>query len=151
MKELPKSSRRATTTQASDRRRGSVYPLRRSRAGVRLIGVEYLVSDAIYQKMPAEEKAYWHDHKFEVDAGLLKSLTQVGDEAKKSLAGVRPLWGKVYHTRASGKTYLIGPASTLLERDGRGGRSSSRSLRRNRRGNDSMKEASPRFINGQFT
>lgn len=77
--------------------------------GARLIGVEYLVSDAIYQKMPPEEKAYWHDHKFEVDAGLLKSLTQVGDEAKKSLAGVRPLWGKVYHTWASGKTYPIGP------------------------------------------
>ena len=44
----------------------------------RLIGVEYLVSDAVFEKMPAEEKAYWHDHKYEVDAGLLKSLTQIG-------------------------------------------------------------------------
>lgn len=75
----------------------------------RLIGIEYLVSDALYQKMPPEEQAYWHDHKFEVDSGLLKSLTQVGAEAKKTMAGVRPLWGKVYHTWASGKTYPIGP------------------------------------------
>ena len=75
----------------------------------RLIGVEYLVSDRIYQTMPAEEKLYWHDHKYEVDAGLLKSLTQTGEEEKKTLANVRPLWGKVYHTWASGKTYPIGP------------------------------------------
>ena len=76
----------------------------------RLIGIEYLVSDAIYQKMPAEEKAYWHDHKHEVDAGLLKSLTQTGEDEKKTMAAVRPLWGKVYHTWASGRDFPRGPA-----------------------------------------
>ncbi|HWE35473.1 MAG TPA: DUF1264 domain-containing protein [Isosphaeraceae bacterium] len=75
----------------------------------RLIGVEYLVSDRIYQAMPAEEKAYWHDHKYEVDAGLLKSLTQSGADEKATLAKVRTLWGKVYHTWASGKSYPSGP------------------------------------------
>ena len=75
----------------------------------RLIGVEYLVSDALYQKMPAEEKTYWHDHKYEVDAGLLKSLTQSGDDEKKTLAAVRTLWGKTYHTWTSGKSYPSGP------------------------------------------
>jgi Protein of unknown function (DUF1264) len=75
----------------------------------RLIGVEYLVSDALYQKMPPEEKLYWHDHKYEVDAGLLKSLTQTGADEKKTLAAVRTLWGKVYHTWASGKSYPSGP------------------------------------------
>ena len=74
----------------------------------RLIGVEYLVSDALYQKMPADEKLYWHDHKYEVDAGLLKSLTQTGAEEKATLAVVRTLWGKVFHTWASGKTYPAG-------------------------------------------
>jgi hypothetical protein len=76
----------------------------------KLIGVEYLVSDAVYQKMPAEEKAFWHDHKYEVDAGYLKSLTQTGDEEKQALAKVRTLWGKVYHTWASGSDYPRGPA-----------------------------------------
>ncbi len=76
----------------------------------RLIGIEYLVSDAVYQKMPAEEKAYWHDHKYEVDAGYFKSLTQTGDEEKQTLAKVRTLWGKVYHTWASGTDYPRGPA-----------------------------------------
>jgi hypothetical protein len=75
----------------------------------RLIGIEYLVSDTLYQKMPTEEKVYWHDHRHEVDAGLLKSLTQAGDEEKKTLAVVRTLWGKVFHTWATGKTYPVGP------------------------------------------
>ncbi len=75
----------------------------------RLIGVEYLVSDAVYRKMPAEEKPYWHDHKHEVDAGLLKSLTQSGDDEEKTMSAVRPLWGKVFHTWTTGKTYPIGP------------------------------------------
>ena len=76
----------------------------------KLIGVEYLVSDAIYQTMPEDEKAYWHDHKHEVDAGLLKSLTQTGAEEKATLAAVRPLWGKIFHTWTHGKTYPRGPA-----------------------------------------
>lgn len=76
----------------------------------KLIGIEYLVSDAVYQKMSAEEKTFWHDHKYEVDAGYLKSLTQTGDEEKQTLAKVRTLWGKVYHTWASGSDYPRGPA-----------------------------------------
>ena len=75
----------------------------------KLIGIEYLVSDELYQKMPLGEKQYWHDHKHEIDTGLLKSLTQTGDEEKKTLAAVRPLWGKVYHTWTTGATYPIGP------------------------------------------
>jgi hypothetical protein len=76
----------------------------------RLIGTEYLVSDAVYQKMPPEEMQFWHDHKYEVDAGLLRSLTQSGVEEKASLAKARTLWGKIFHTWASGQTYPRGPA-----------------------------------------
>lgn len=76
----------------------------------KLIGIEYLVTDAMYQKFPAEEKAYWHDHKHEVDAGLIRSLTQKGEEEKATLGVVRTLWGKVYHTWASGEDYPRGPA-----------------------------------------
>ena len=76
----------------------------------RLIGVEYLVTDQVYQKMPPEEKLYWHDHKHEIDAGLLKSLTQAGEAERKTLAKVRTMWGKVYHTWSSGSSYPSGPA-----------------------------------------
>jgi hypothetical protein len=76
----------------------------------RLIGVEYLVSPQAFEKMPPEEKAYWHDHKYEVDAGLLKSLTQSGADEKATLAKVRTLYGKIFHTWSTGRTYPSGPA-----------------------------------------
>jgi hypothetical protein len=75
----------------------------------RLIGIEYLVSDAIYRSMPEEERAYWHDHEHEVDARLIRSLTQTGDEEAATLAKVRTLRGKVFHTWVSGSTYPEGP------------------------------------------
>lgn len=75
----------------------------------KLIGIEYLVSDAVYRTMPPEEKVYWHDHKYEVDSGLLKSLTQTGADEAKAMKAVRPLWGKVFHTWATGKSYPSGP------------------------------------------
>ncbi len=75
----------------------------------KLIGIEYLVSDALYQKMPPEEKLYWHDHKYEVDSGLLRSMTQTGEDEQKTLAVVKTLWGKVFHTWATGKAYPSGP------------------------------------------
>ena len=76
----------------------------------RLIGVEYLVSAAVYRSMPAEEQAYWHDHVNEVDAHLLRSLTQTGADEAATLAQVRTLYGKIYHTWVAGSTYPAGPA-----------------------------------------
>jgi hypothetical protein len=79
-------------------------------APTRLIGVEYLVSDEVYQKMPAEEKLYWHDHSDEVDAGLVSSPRQSRSEERETLALVRTLWGKVYYTWASRSDYPRGPS-----------------------------------------
>ena len=63
----------------------------------------------MYQKFSAEEKSYWHDHGHEVDAGLIRSLTQSGEDEKATLKVVRTLWGKVYHTWADGEDYPADP------------------------------------------
>jgi hypothetical protein len=76
----------------------------------RLIGIEYLVTDEVYRQMPPEEQAYWHDHKYEVDSGLLRSLTQSGADEVATLAKARTLWGKFDHTWVSGQAYPQGPA-----------------------------------------
>jgi hypothetical protein len=75
----------------------------------RLIGVEYLVSDEVYRKMPAEERLYWHNHQYDDDTGLVRNPTQSGAEAAATRAPVRARWGKVYHTWVSGGDYPIGP------------------------------------------
>jgi hypothetical protein len=79
----------------------------------RLIGVEYLVSDEVYRRMPAEERIYWHDHQYEADAGLLTSPTRSGVDEAPTFPKVSTLWGKVYHTWASGGDYPRGPAAVL--------------------------------------
>ena len=37
----------------------------------RLIGVEYIISEALFVQLPAEEKSLWHSHRYEVMSGLL--------------------------------------------------------------------------------
>jgi hypothetical protein len=37
--------------------------------GARLIGVEYIVSEATFNTLDDEEKKYWHSHKFEIESG----------------------------------------------------------------------------------
>jgi hypothetical protein len=76
----------------------------------KLIGTEYLITDEVYRKLPQQERTFWHDHRYEVDAGLLRSLTQTGDEERATLAKVRTLWGKIFHTWVSGTTFPHGPA-----------------------------------------
>lgn len=37
----------------------------------RLIGVEYIVSEKVFQGLPDEEKKLWHTHEYEVKGGIL--------------------------------------------------------------------------------
>ncbi|CAN6444481.1 unnamed protein product [Victoria cruziana] len=39
-------------------------------AGARLIGVEYIVSDSIFESLPVEEQKLWHSHAYEIKSGL---------------------------------------------------------------------------------
>ena len=50
----------------------------------RLIGVEYIISEALFKNLPAEEKKLWHSHRYEVMSGLL-TATSLSDAAEKEL------------------------------------------------------------------
>ncbi|KAK9085735.1 hypothetical protein Sjap_026146 [Stephania japonica] len=39
-------------------------------ARARLIGIEYIVSDRIFETLPPEEQKLWHSHAYEIKAGL---------------------------------------------------------------------------------
>jgi hypothetical protein len=64
----------------------------------RLIGVEYLISDAAYRKLPAEEKKYWHAHTYEVLGGGLIAPGMTPEEERKFMKMILPTWGKAWHT-----------------------------------------------------
>jgi len=64
----------------------------------RLIGIEYIVSERIFETLPEEEKRFWHSHAYEVSSGALiaprvPGVAELGDMQK--LAGT---YGKTWHT-----------------------------------------------------
>jgi hypothetical protein len=64
----------------------------------KLIGVEYIISDAAYRKLPEEEKKYWHAHTYEVLGGGLIAPAMSPEEEAKFMKMVLPTWGKAWHT-----------------------------------------------------
>ena len=64
----------------------------------KLLGVEYIVSDAIYRKLPAEEKKYWHAHTYEVLGGGLIAPGMNPDDELKFMKMILTTWGKAWHT-----------------------------------------------------
>ena len=43
----------------------------------RLIGLEYIISDQLFETLPEEEKIYWHSHKYEVQSGTLQVCPRI--------------------------------------------------------------------------
>lgn len=64
----------------------------------KLLGVEYLISDAAYRKLPAEEKKYWHAHTYEVLGGGLIAPDMTPEDEMKFMKMILPTWGKAWHT-----------------------------------------------------
>lgn len=64
----------------------------------RLIGVEYIVSDDAYRKLPDAEKKYWHPHTYEVLAGGLIAPGMTPDDELAFMKALLPTWGKTWHT-----------------------------------------------------
>jgi hypothetical protein len=70
--------------------------------GARLHGVEYIISETLYGTLPADERAYWHPHNYEILSGELRApgLPAVAeDEAMKSKLNS---YGKTWHVWNTG-------------------------------------------------
>jgi hypothetical protein len=64
----------------------------------KLIGVEYLISDEAYRKLPDGEKRYWHAHTYEVLGGGLIAPGMPAEKEKEFMKAVLTMWGKAWHT-----------------------------------------------------
>jgi hypothetical protein len=71
-----------------------------NKPGAKILGVEYIVTDDIYQSLSKDEKAFWHPHDYEVTSGLLVAPKLSEEEENKFMAVVRKTWGKTFHTWA---------------------------------------------------
>lgn len=64
----------------------------------KLIGIEYIVSSALFAKLPADEKHLWHSHAHEVRSGELVApgIPQIAEhELMEKIANT---YGKTWHT-----------------------------------------------------
>lgn len=64
----------------------------------RILGVEYIISDELYRKLPKTEKKYYHPHAYEVTSGLLVAPNMTAEAEDKLMAGIVMTWGKTWHT-----------------------------------------------------
>jgi hypothetical protein len=64
----------------------------------KLLGVEYIISDEAYRKLPDEEKKFWHAHTYEVLGGGLIAPHMSAEEEMKFMKAVLKTWGKAWHT-----------------------------------------------------
>jgi len=64
----------------------------------KLIGVEYLISEDAYAKLPETEKKFWHSHTYEVLGGDLIAPGMTAEDEMKFMKVVIKTWGKAWHT-----------------------------------------------------
>jgi hypothetical protein len=71
-------------------------------ADSRMMGIEYIVSEKVYDGLPSEEKAYWHPHNFEILSGQLRMPGLPDVAEKEALEGKMNSYGKTWHTWMTG-------------------------------------------------
>jgi hypothetical protein len=64
----------------------------------KLLGVEYLISEDAYNKLPATEKKYWHAHTYEVLGGGLIAPAMNAKDEMDFMKVIIKTWGKAWHT-----------------------------------------------------
>ncbi|KAM0789921.1 hypothetical protein ACM66B_006761 [Microbotryomycetes sp. NB124-2] len=89
----------------------------------RLIGIEYVITEDVFEKLQDEEKRYWHSHKHEVEGGILQLGTkglvpQVGEDLaeKGPMSELHKTYGKTIHTWAYDKypDLPLGPPHLMM-------------------------------------
>ena len=71
-------------------------------ADARMMGIEYIVSEQVYNGLPSEEKAYWHPHNFEILSGQLRMPGLPDVAEKEALERKMNSYGKTWHTWMTG-------------------------------------------------
>jgi hypothetical protein len=79
----------------------------------RLIGIEYMITEPLFETLPAEERRLWHSHVYEVKSGMLIMPNRAVPAAAWEVAENREmeqvvnLYGKVYHLWQTDKGHAL--------------------------------------------
>lgn len=80
-----------------------------------LNGIEYIVSEKLFETLPAQERAYWHPHNYEILSGQLVA-PGLPDVAERALMkGKMNSYGKTWHVWHTGAPGMPGDTLPLGE------------------------------------
>ncbi|GER28459.1 hypothetical protein STAS_04265 [Striga asiatica] len=82
----------------------------------RLIGVEYIVSDKIFETLPADEQKLWHSHAYEIKSGLLVNPRVPEVAVRPELENLAKTYGKFWCTWQTdrGDVLPVGPPALMM-------------------------------------
>ncbi|KAM1030030.1 hypothetical protein ACFX13_034671 [Malus domestica] len=66
-------------------------------ADAKLIGLEYIISEALFLTLPDSEKPLWHSHEYEVKSGVLFMPSVPGPIERQDLDKLCKTYGKTIH------------------------------------------------------
>ncbi|CAJ0993105.1 hypothetical protein NVIRENTERO_00849 [Sodalis praecaptivus] len=62
------------------------------------MGVEYIISERLFQQLPLEEKKLWHSHQYEIKSGTLIAPGLPAPAERALMAKIVNTYGKTWHT-----------------------------------------------------
>jgi hypothetical protein len=71
-----------------------------------LVGIEYIISERLYQKLPADEQELWHPRNYEITSGLLVMPGVPAAAEKAALAKMLNTYAKTWHVWDSERSQL---------------------------------------------
>jgi hypothetical protein len=71
-------------------------------ANANLNGIEYIISERLFQRLPANERQYWHPHNFEILSGQLVAPGLPEAAEKEFLETKMNSYGKTWHVWNTG-------------------------------------------------
>ena len=64
----------------------------------KIMGIEYIISRRLFEKLPAEEKKLWHSHSYEVKSGELVAPGLPDAAEHELMEQLASTYGKTFHT-----------------------------------------------------
>lgn len=80
----------------------------------RMVGIEYVVSAKLFESLPAEEKAMWHSHRYEVKSGQLVAPGMPDPAEHELMEKLISTYGKTWHTWADDPSLPLGAPALMM-------------------------------------
>lgn len=82
-------------------------------AQARLNGIEYIISERLFEQLPQDEQTYWHPHNYEILSGMLVAPRLPGAAEKSLMRSKVNSYGKTWHVWNTGRSGGGGDALPL--------------------------------------